>query len=312
MRAARLIMDALIRLWRGSSHRIPHNPFSGSPPKTMRFRILSSLLLLTVCFDAAASDLYAVINRLRAGGGNCAVAGILPPLRRQSALERVAADLARGDRLQQSLTAAGYRAMRSRALSISGDGAGAQAEAMLAAQSNCGLLQDAAMKDVGIYLNAHQVWIVLAAPFAPSVKVSEQAAGRRVLDLVNQARATPRYCGDRAFNAARPVHWNDSLAEASRLHAEDMARYNYFSHSGRDGSNPAQRVERVGYRYRSTGENIAAGPTTPEDAVAAWLKSPEHCANVMNPAFADMGSAYAVDPKSDMGVYWTQVFGTRY
>jgi uncharacterized protein YkwD len=65
----------------------------------------------------------------------------------------------------------------------------------------------------------------------------------------------------------------------------------------------------VGYQYRSTGENIAAGQTTPEDAMAAWLKSPEHCANLMEPAFTDMGVAYAVDPNSDMGVYWTQTFG---
>jgi uncharacterized protein YkwD len=140
--------------------------------------------------------------------------------------------------------------------------------------------------------------------------VSEQSAGRRVLDLVNQARATRRYCGNAAFNAARPVRWNDSLAEASRLHSEDMARYNYFSHSGRDGSDPAQRVERAGYRYRTTGENIAGGQLKPEDAVAGWIKSPEHCANLMNPAFTEMGAAFAVDPRSEMGVYWTQAFGT--
>ena len=198
---------------------------------------------------------------------------------------------------------------------------------MLARQSYCRQLQDAAMTEVGIYLDARQVWIVMAAPFAPSVGVSEQAAGQRVLDLVNQARATPRYCGNRAFNAARPVRWNDSLAEASRLHAEDMARYNYFGHSGRDGSDPAQqrashsgatvrsgwryrRNERAGYRYRSTGENIAAGPMKPEDAVAGWIKSPPHCANLMNPAFTEMGVAFAVDPRSEMGVYWTQAFGT--
>lgn len=202
--------------------------------------------------------------------------------------------------------------MRSSVLSISGDGAGAQAEATLAKQSYCEPLQDAAMKEVGIYLDARQVWIVMAAPFAPSVELSEQAAGQRVLELVNQARAMPRYRGDRAFKAARPVRWNDALAEASRLHAEDMARNNYFSHSGRDGSDPAQRVERAGYRFRSTGENIAAGQMKPEDAVAAWIKSPEHCANVMNPAFAEMGVAYAVDSRSDMGVYWSQAFGTRY
>jgi uncharacterized protein YkwD len=48
----------------------------------------------------------------------------------------------------------------------------------------------------------------------------------------------------------------------------------------------------------------------PEDAMAGWIKSPEHCANLMNPAFSEMGAAFAVDRKSELGVYWTQVFGT--
>jgi len=185
-----------------------------------------------------------------------------------------------------------------------------QAEAVLARQSACRQLQYGALTEVGVYIDARQFWIVMAAPFAPLVGVSGQAAGQRMLDLVNQARATPRYCGNRAFNAARPVRWNDSLAEASRLHAEDMARYNYFSHSGRDGSDPGQRVERAGYRYRSLGENIAAGQIKPEDAMAGWIKSPPHCANLMNPTFTEMGVAFAVNPRSDMGVYWTQAFGT--
>jgi len=181
---------------------------------------------------------------------------------------------------------------------------------MLAKQSYCQELQDAAMTEAGIYLDTRQVWIVMAAPFAPAVGMSEQAAGQRVLDLVNQARATRRHCGNWVFNSARPVRWNDVLAQAARLHSEDMARYNYLSHSGRDGSGPAQRVERAGYRYRSTGENIAAGQMNPEDAVADWIKSLEHCANLMNPVFTEMGVAFAVDPGSEKGVYWTQVFGT--
>lgn len=275
----------------------------------MRLRSLSCLLLLAVGVDAAASDPYTDINRLRAGGGHCASAKQLAPLRPQATLERVARDLARGDELQRSLKAAGYRATRSSALWLKGAGAGAQMAAVLARQGYCEQVQDAAVTEVGIYLDARQIWIVMAAPFAPAVGLSERAAGRRVLSLVNQARATPRYCGNTAFNAARPLRWNDTLAEVSRLHAEDMARNNYFSHRGRDGSDPAQRVERAGYRYRATGENIAGGQTQAEDAMAAWIKSPDHCANLMNPAYTEMGVAYAVDPGSDMGVYWTQAFG---
>ena len=132
---------------------------------------------------------------------------------------------------------------------------------------------------------------------------------RRLLDIL-EARATPRNCGNRKFGAARPLRWNETLATASRLHAEDMARNNYFSHGGRDGSNPAQRVERAGYKYRATGENIAAGQLSAEDAVAGWIKSPGHCANLMNPGFTEMGAGLAVDHKSELGVYWAQAFGT--
>lgn len=268
------------------------------------------LLLLAVCFDAAAADLYATVNRLRAGEGACAVAENLPSLQPQAALERVAQDLARGDNLEHSLQASGYRALRSIFFSIRGDGVGARAEGLLAKQDYCRQLQDAALTDVGIYADARQVFIVMAAPFAPPEGESVQASERRVLDLVNEARATPRYCGSRKFNAARPLRWNNTLAAASRLHAADMARNNYFSHGGRDGSNPAQRVERAGYRYRSTGENIAAGQLNAEDAVAGWIKSPGHCANLMNPGFTEMGAGLAVNRQSGRGIYWAQEFGT--
>jgi len=240
----------------------------------MRLRLLSCLLLLAASLDAAAGDLYTAINRVRAGDGNCAVVKKLPPLKPKAALERVA---------------------------LRGEGVGGY----------CPQLQDAGMTEVGVYQDAGQVWVVTAAPLAPWVAMSGQAAGQRVLELVNQARATPRNCGNQAFNAARPVRWNSTLAEASRLHAEDMARHNYVGHRGRDGSDPGQRVQRAGYRYRATGENIAAGrQMNPEDAVAGWIRSPGHCANLMNPAYAEMGAAFAVNARSELGVYWTQAFGT--
>ena len=184
------------------------------------------------------------------------------------------------------------------------------------------------MTDVGIYLDARQFWIVLAAPLAPNtslaslmpptpfsppapkVGVREQAVGHRILDLINQARARPRYCGSQAFDAAPPVHWNDLLAESAQRHSEDMARYNYFDHiNPRDGSHSWDRVERAGYKYLTTGENIGAGYQNAEAVVEGWIKSPGHCANLMNPEFTDMGAAMAVNRRSKMVLYWTQEFG---
>ncbi len=276
----------------------------------MPLRMLACLLAVAVCAEASANDLYADISRTRAGAGACAVANGLPPLLPREALERAAREMARGGNLENSLSRAGYRSTRSHALTVSGGGVGEQAVAVLARNNFCPQLTDAGVTEVGIYRDERLVWIVMAAPFAPPVGVAGEMAGQRVLDLVNQARATPRYCGNRAFYAARPVRWNESLAAASRLHAEEMARYDYFSHDGRDGSAPAQRVERAGYRYRATAENIAAGQMNPEDAMAGWIKSPSHCANLMNPVYTEMGAAFAINARSEMGVYWTQAFGT--
>jgi uncharacterized protein YkwD len=142
------------------------------------------------------------------------------------------------------------------------------------------------------------------------VAQGEKEAGERVLALVNEARRTPRRCGEASFPATGPVRWNDTLASAALRHAEDMAANNYFAHEGRNGSTPAQRVTAAGYRYRMTGENIAAGPSRAEDAVAGWIKSPPHCANLMTAGFTEMGVAYAVDARSEFGVYWAQSFGT--
>jgi uncharacterized protein YkwD len=275
----------------------------------MTFKISTGVMMLVVCFNALAGDLYADINRLRAADGACAGKDSLQPLAAHPALERVAAALARGGTLEQSFKTSGYRATHSRAFNIRGEAISARAAELLAKPENCRQLQDAALSEMGIYVDAQQLWLVMAAPFAPVVAQSADVAGRRVLQLVNEARAKPRNCGNKAYPAARPLSWNTVLAAVSQLHADDMARNNYFSHTGRDGSNPAQRVLRAGYNYRATGENIAAGQMKPEDAVAGWIKSPPHCANLMNNGFAEMGVAFAVETNSELGVYWAQEFG---
>lgn len=277
----------------------------------LRGAALACLLLAATLHDAAAAGFHDTLDELRAGRLGCPAAGGAPAFVPRPELERVARNLAYGGDLKSSMAQSGYRAFRSYAIHIEGSRLQAQAAALLAKHGYCRQLQDPALRDAGFYLHEDNLWVVLAAPFAPSPGITGPAAGRRVLELVNQARAGPRNCGERPFAAAPAVRWNDTLAEASRRHAEDMAQHDYFSHTGRDRSNPAQRVERAGYRYRATGENIAGGAQmTPEDAVAGWIKSPGHCANLMNPAFTEMGVAYAINAKSEMGMYWAQVFGT--
>jgi uncharacterized protein YkwD len=132
-----------------------------------------------------------------------------------------------------------------------------------------------------------------------------------MLDLVNQHRVAGATCGDQgSFPAVGALTWNDALTQASLVHSDDMAGANFFSHTGSDGSSAGQRISAAGYDWQTWGENIAAGQAGVASVVAAWMNSPGHCANLMNPAFRDIGVAcVAGSAGNTYRTYWTQSFG---
>jgi uncharacterized protein YkwD len=113
-----------------------------------------------------------------------------------------------------------------------------------------------------------------------------------------------------SFQAAPPLVLSDTLQRAASGHARDMAARQKMSHSGGDGSTPPERATRAGYRWRFVGENVAAGQPTPEAVVAEWVKSPQHCANIMDADYTEMGVAFVTAQQGKAGIYWAQVFGT--
>ena len=70
-----------------------------------------------------------------------------------------------------------------------------------------------------------------------------------------------------------------------------MAANNYFSHTSLDGRSAGDRITATGYAWRTYGENIAAGYATVDSVMDGWTASPGHCANLMNPAFTEIGLA---------------------
>jgi uncharacterized protein YkwD len=136
-----------------------------------------------------------------------------------------------------------------------------------------------------------------------------QAEGQKLLEQINQARGSARQCGRQVFAAAAPLTWNATLGSTAEAHSRAMANANFFDHLDRDGRTPGDRAELAGYNGQRIGENIAAGLDTSRKVVDGWLASPGHCANLMSPQFSELGAAYANDPKSDAGIYWTAMFG---
>jgi uncharacterized protein YkwD len=138
---------------------------------------------------------------------------------------------------------------------------------------------------------------------------SDAAIRARVVELVNDARSKGRRCGSERFAAAPPLGVSRKLSGAATDHARDMARKKFFDHRGTDGSEPKDRVRRAGYASRLTGENIAFGPVSAEEAVSGWLASPGHCENIMDPRFQHIGVGLATGRKRGR-IYWVQDFGT--
>ncbi len=282
-------------------------------------RVLSLMMGLTTlaattvfCASAMAneeSQLVQQINQYRSQVQRCGDQGSqeLPPLTSDTLLVLPASNV--GD-LQQSLARAAYPMVNVQAISLSGP---KDAEAAMKAvrESFCRVVLDPQFVDIGVS-NSGQDWrIVLARPLVTSGLGDWQTEGRKLLDLINTARAEPRQCGTQAFTATAPLSWNDTLAGAANSHTRNMANGNFFDHLDPDGRTPGDRAELAGYIAKNIGENIAAGLDTPRKVVDGWLASPGHCANLMNPQFRELGAAYAMDPKSDAGIYWTGLFGTQ-
>lgn len=146
-------------------------------------------------------------------------------------------------------------------------------------------------------LTSEQASTAIPAPAPPDFVT-------QVIALVNQERAA---AGCPALVA------NDTLTRVAQAHSQDMASHDFFAHVGSDGRTPFQRMQDAGYPFRRAAENVAAGVQTAAEAVALWMKSPGHRANILDCQLRETGVGYVDDPgdKLNYGSYWTEEFGTR-
>ena len=269
--------------------------------------LIAFVISLTVASLASASqaDLRRTLNKLRAEGCTALHSQALP-LRRNSHLDEAAQQMSRGQTLHSALNHSGYLADASAALHVTGP----ETEAREALQkSGCATLANAEYRDLGVFSQPLDTWIVLAAPYVVPSAAEQPDFAARALALVNGARARGATCGVQRYGAAPPLRHSADLESAAAQHAAEMARTDYFDHRDRQGHVPSDRVSDTSYHAIAVGENIAYGPTTPEEVVNGWLKSPAHCENLMNAHFKDMGIAFAAGHTDDRpGLYWVQVF----
>lgn len=278
-----------------------------SPIVLRLFILLSSLFGSAVAAADEQARLLESINSYRAEVQRCSgePSEILPPL---SVDKRLVLSVGIGG-LEESLGRSGYPLANVRAINLSGP-RDAQAAMAVLQQSFCKLLLDAQFIDIGISRQEREWRIVLGRPLLTARLGDWQGEGKRLLDVVNQARSQARRCGSQEYPAAAALVWNAELGIAAEGHSRAMANGNFFSHQDPDGRVPGDRAELAGYHGSRIGENLAAALDAPQRVVDAWLASPGHCANLMNAQFSEFGAAYAEDPKSDAAIYWTALFGS--
>ncbi len=98
---------------------------------------------------------------------------------------------------------------------------------------------------------------------------------------------------DRGLNNKKALSWSSLLCQSAKSKAEDMVENNYFEHVSPAGITPWYWIDKAGYKYTFSGENLALNYYTSESAHAALMNSPGHKANILNENFTQIGLAYS-------------------
>lgn len=128
----------------------------------------------------------------------------------------------------------------------------------------------------------------------PTILNTVSAYESEVVRLVNEIRVE---------KGLKPLSMDWQLSRVARYKSQDMRDRDYFSHSSPTYGSPFDMMKSFGISYKSAGENIAKGYSTPRAVVDAWMNSPGHRANILNSSYTHIGVGYV-----QSGNYWTQMF----
>ena len=164
--------------------------------------------------------------------------------------------------------------------------------------------------------------VALASPPQSSARTSSSLVRARTTSYLapvgycSGAQAQVMLClHDYARHRAglRSLRASATLMRAARAKSADIVRCG-FSHWA-CGHRFSYRVDWAGYRWTRVGENIAWGTGRPlasaRSIFSAWLRSPNHRANILDPAFRDVGigSRRGAVAGHSNAIVWVAEFG---
>jgi len=109
----------------------------------------------------------------------------------------------------------------------------------------------------------------------------------------------------------QPLSENAKLNQAAQLKAQNMVQDQYFNHTSPSGVSPWFWFSQAGYKYKYAGENLAIGFYDSQEVYNAWLNSPSHKANIVNPNYTDVGTAVLNGFGQNNTIVVVQEFGSQ-
>ncbi|HEX9906448.1 MAG TPA: CAP domain-containing protein [Propylenella sp.] len=123
---------------------------------------------------------------------------------------------------------------------------------------------------------------------------------------VDAGRAASLVSAYRGAHGLGRVGVDSRLMQAAAAHARAMGERDRISH--RIGGSLARRVSAAGYEWSATAENLGAGFSSLDVAMAGWKDSAGHRTNLLNPNVTEIGiAAVAAPPGSKHRNYWALI-----
>ena len=129
----------------------------------------------------------------------------------------------------------------------------------------------------------------------------EDNTGSMQGDFASQVAALVN--AERAKYGLSALTVDTKVQQAALVRAKETAQS--FSHTRPNGSSFSTALTEAGVSYRTAGENIAYGQTTPQQVMNAWMNSSGHRANILNANYTTIGVGYTVINGT---AYWAQLF----
>lgn len=124
------------------------------------------------------------------------------------------------------------------------------------------------------------LWLAPRASSAPAGRPSTSAE-QMLYDAVNRERASI---------GLRELQWDTALANAARLHTTLLADHDALSHRFDGEADLQTRLRMAGAMFRLVAENVAEAPDVASLHIA-WMNSPPHRANILDPQVNAIGIA---------------------